>query len=95
MESNNKNKFIFIIGIILILALIGILYFAFFNKVDNTTDTSVNQEYVSDQSGSTSVECTTNADCENICKDDGCLISSCVKGQNGDAGKCACFDLCI
>ncbi|MDP2683767.1 MAG: hypothetical protein Q8P20_01795 [bacterium] len=94
MNSNNKTKFSFIIGIILILVVIAILFFVLLNKAENTPDTNVVPEYITDTPGSTSVECTSNTDCENICKDDGCLISSCVKGQNGDSGKCACFDIC-
>lgn len=90
----NKNKYLFIFGILAVVILIIAMYYFFIPSNESVDNTNLPREYVLSTPGPTDIECFSNEDCENICNDDGCLVSSCVKSQNQEGGKCACFDLC-
>lgn len=88
----SSNTIYIVLGILLVIIIIGLAYF--FISGDDQDVTVNTNSYILSQPGPTEVECTVNDDCINICKDDGCLISSCVKSQGNTIGKCGCFDLC-
>lgn len=44
--------------------------------------------------GPTNRECTSNADCVNICGDDKCLVASCTKSVGSSTSKCSCLGIC-
>jgi len=93
MTNIKNNKYYLIFGLIIVIIFAAVGFYILGSK-DVNQDTNTEKQYVSDRPGPTDISCTDNSDCDGVCKDDGCLISSCVKNQNEAGGKCACFDLC-